>query len=78
MKSPLQLLSIIILLFTISQSIKAEGLLRLFTTPEQRAALDAARDKPIIKKRKRKKISQKTQKISQKTPYKKKQKTKIT
>ncbi len=55
MKQPLQLLLIIILLCTQAQTIKAEGLLRLFTTPAQRAALDAARAKPVIKKPKRKK-----------------------
>jgi hypothetical protein len=77
MKSPLQLLSIIILLFTISQSIKAEGLLRLFTTPEQRAALDAARDKPIIKKRKRKKSVKKPKKSVKKRPTKKIKKQKL-
>lgn len=67
MKQPLQLL-LIILLCTISQPIKAEGLLRLFTTPEQRDALDAARDKPVIKKRKRKK---RVKKLAKKSSIKK-------
>jgi hypothetical protein len=60
MKKLLQLLLIIILLCTQAQTIKAEGLLRLFTTPAQRAALDAARAKPVIKKRVKKSSIKKT------------------
>jgi len=76
MKQLLQLLLIIILLCTQSQAIKAEGLLRLFTTPAQREALDAARAKPAIKKSKRKKRVKKRVKKPKKVTKRKKTKRK--
>jgi len=76
MKQLLQLLLIIILLCTQSQAIKAEGLLRLFTTPAQREALDAARAKPAIKKSKRKKRLKKRVKKPKKLTKRKKTKRK--
>ncbi|WP_069471023.1 hypothetical protein [Candidatus Marithrix sp. Canyon 246] len=77
MKQLLQLLLIIILLCTQSPAIKAEGLLRLFTTPAQREALDAARAKPIIKKPKRKKRVKKRVKKRKKVTKRKKRRIKI-
>lgn len=68
------LLLVIILLCFQSQAIKAEGLLRLFTTPAQREALDTERAKPIIKKPKRKKRVKKPKKSSIKIKKPKKRK----
>ncbi len=38
---------IVLLLLTLSQTAGAEGLLRLFTTPQERAMLNAERSKPL-------------------------------